>query len=127
MAYQPDQCIYGMNQDQPGMFYHPHMHHNAFSQPTVTNDMMLGYHGVYDHYEFLARAHYMDEYDDGHEVTTRPRLTREQQDLLEREFQKNPKPSSALKRTLSVHTNLTLARVAVSNEAEFMIDISDTM
>lgn len=56
----------------------------------------------------------MEEYDEGQEVTTRPRLTKEQVEVLENEFLKNCKPSSMLKRQLAAHTSLSLNRVAVS-------------
>lgn len=56
----------------------------------------------------------MDEYEDGTEPSTRPRLTKDQVDVLESQFQAQPKPNSNVKRQLAVQTNLTLPRVAVS-------------
>jgi hypothetical protein len=56
----------------------------------------------------------MDEYDDSAEPSTRPRLTKDQVDVLESQFQAQPKPNSNVKRQLAVQTNLTLPRVAVS-------------
>lgn len=117
MAYQQEQYVYAASEGQHGMYFQPPMQHIDYPHPTMTNDQMLGYPGFYDQYDFFPHGVYMDEYDDVHEMTTRPRLTKEQQDLLESEFQKNPKPSSALKRTLAAHTGLNLPRVAVSDES----------
>ena len=58
---------------------------------------------------------YYDDFDDGNEVATRPRLTKDQVDMLEAEFIKNPKPNSGHKRYLAEHTKLTMNRVAVSH------------
>jgi hypothetical protein len=48
------------------------------------------------------------------EVSTRPRLTREQVLLLEQQFQAAPKPSSSTKRKLAETTGLSMPRVGVS-------------
>ncbi len=54
-----------------------------------------------------------DEYgDDGQENLTRPRLTKEQVEVLETQFQAHPKPNSMVKRQLALQTSLTLPRVA---------------
>ena len=47
------------------------------------------------------------------EILTRPRLTKEQVEVLEAQFQAHPKPNSNVKRQLALHTKLTLPRVAV--------------
>src|SRR5438876_633428 len=49
----------------------------------------------------------------GHEISTRPRLTPEQVDLLENQFQAYHKPNTHVKRQLAERTGLTLPRVAV--------------
>ncbi|KAI5292628.1 hypothetical protein KEM52_006190, partial [Ascosphaera acerosa] len=46
------------------------------------------------------------------ESLSRPRLTKEQVDTLEAQFQAHPKPNSSVKRQLAMQTNLTLPRVA---------------
>jgi hypothetical protein len=56
----------------------------------------------------------LDDYEEGAETSTRPRLTRDQVDVLESQFQAQPKPNSNVKRQLAVQTKLTLPRVAVS-------------
>ena len=56
----------------------------------------------------------MDEFEDSVEPSTRPRLTKDQVDVLESQFQAQPKPNSNVKRQLAVQTSLTLPRVAVS-------------
>jgi Homeodomain len=50
------------------------------------------------------------------EVSTRPRLTREQVFLLEQQFQAAPKPSTSTKRKLAETTGLSMPRVGVSTE-----------
>jgi Homeodomain len=47
------------------------------------------------------------------EILTRPRLTKEQVEVLEAQFQAHPKPNSNVKRQLALQTKLTLPRVAV--------------
>ena len=56
----------------------------------------------------------MDEFEEGGETSTRPRLTKDQVDVLESQFQAQPKPNSNVKRHLAGQTKLTLPRVAVS-------------
>ena len=58
-----------------------------------------------------------EEFEEGGEILTRPRLTREQVDVLESQFQAQPKPNSNVKRQLAAQTKLTLPRVAVSSSS----------
>ena len=55
-----------------------------------------------------------EDFDTTSEILTRPRLTKEQVEVLEAQFQAHPKPNSNIKRQLAVQTSLTLPRVAVS-------------
>lgn len=55
-----------------------------------------------------------EDFDEGTENLTRPRLTKDQVDVLEAQFQAHPKPNSVVKRHLALQTKLTLPRVAVS-------------
>ncbi|KAJ5777339.1 hypothetical protein N7520_000585 [Penicillium odoratum] len=52
------------------------------------------------------------DYDEYTENLSRPRLTKEQVETLENQFQAHPKPSSNVKRQLAAQTNLSLPRVA---------------
>ncbi|KAJ5802621.1 uncharacterized protein N7503_005071 [Penicillium pulvis] len=52
------------------------------------------------------------DYDEYTENLSRPRLTKEQVETLENQFQAHPKPSSNTKRQLAAQTNLSLPRVA---------------
>ncbi|KAJ5366448.1 hypothetical protein N7541_000389 [Penicillium brevicompactum] len=52
------------------------------------------------------------DYDEYTENLSRPRLTKEQVETLEAQFQAHPKPSSNVKRQLAAQTNLSLPRVA---------------
>ncbi|KAI1913666.1 hypothetical protein LOZ58_003678 [Ophidiomyces ophidiicola] len=53
-----------------------------------------------------------EDYEEYVENLSRPRLTKEQVETLEAQFQAHPKPTSNVKRQLAVQTNLTLPRVA---------------
>ena len=44
---------------------------------------------------------------------SKPRLAKDEVDLLEREFAKNPKPSSSTKRDLATKMNVEVARINV--------------
>ena len=69
-------------------------------------------YGPADYADFGYHGYMGDEYDDG-EMSTRPRLTREQVDVLEGQFQAHPKPNSMVKKQLAKQTRLSLPRVAV--------------
>lgn len=59
-----------------------------------------------------------EEYEGYTETLTRPRLTKEQVETLEAQFQIQPKPSSYVKRQLAMQTNLSLERVAVGRSSQ---------
>ncbi|EEP78557.1 predicted protein [Uncinocarpus reesii 1704] len=61
---------------------------------------------------FYAHSGPFEDYDEYVENLSRPRLTKEQVETLEAQFQAQPKPTSNIKRQLAVQTNLTLPRVA---------------
>ena len=97
--------------DQPIAFdpamAHPSMIHPIeggyiYPQQPPPFDMMDFYHQPIMDYEEYA------------ENLSRPRLTKEQVETLEAQFQAHPKPSSNVKRQLAAQTNLSLPRVAVS-------------
>lgn len=67
-----------------------------------------------DYTDFMYSGMVQDEFGDMEEIATRPRLTKEQVDVLESQFQANHKPNSQVKRQLAIQTKLTLPRVAVS-------------
>jgi hypothetical protein len=83
------------------------------SQPQHLDGYFLG-HSHSDFADFAHHASMMDDYEDGVEPSTRPRLTKDQVDVLESQFQAQPKPNSNVKRQLALQTNLSLPRVAVS-------------
>jgi hypothetical protein len=97
-----------------------HVGHQApihYPQPTSQPQHLDRYFLAHSHSDFADFTHHasmMDEYDDSAEPSTRPRLTKDQVDVLESQFQAQPKPNSNVKRQLAVQTNLTLPRVAVS-------------
>jgi len=101
---QYDSMLYPSRLQYSGFHSHvaqPELCYNAYTPfPNYSEDTYGGiYHG---------------EFEDCNEVSTRPRLTKDQVDTLEHEFQKNSKPNSMLKRNLAQTTNLHPQRVAVS-------------
>jgi hypothetical protein len=67
---------------------------------------------------------FYEEYEDVGEPSTRPRLTKEQVEVLESQFQQNHKPSSVVKRQLALQTMLSLPRVAVRVSVSYLIDLT---
>lgn len=95
--------------DQP-MAFDPTMAHPSMVHP------MDGY--LYPHpppFEMMDFYHQpIMDYEEYAENLSRPRLTKDQVETLEAQFQAHPKPSSSVKRQLAAQTNLSLPRVAVS-------------
>ncbi|KAH8697299.1 hypothetical protein BGW36DRAFT_359101 [Talaromyces proteolyticus] len=62
--------------------------------------------------DYYTHVPIMEDYEEYAENLSRPRLTKEQVDTLEAQFQAHPKPNSNVKRQLAMQTNLSLPRVA---------------
>ncbi|EER42886.1 homeobox transcription factor [Histoplasma capsulatum var. duboisii H88] len=62
--------------------------------------------------EYYHQAAALEDFEEYTENLSRPRLTKDQVDTLEAQFQAHPKPNSNVKRQLAAQTNLTLPRVA---------------
>lgn len=104
--------FYQSQMQQPHV-YAPYVQHQ---QSQHLDDYALAY-GAAEYAEFggYGQGAYYEDFDDvGGEVSTRPRLTKEQVEILESQFQANHKPSSTVKRQLAMQTMLSLPRVAVS-------------
>ncbi|GFF84508.1 LIM/homeobox protein Lhx3 [Aspergillus udagawae] len=87
--------------------YDPTMAHHAMVHP------MDGYLYPHPPYEMVDYYHQpIMDYEEYAENLSRPRLTKEQVETLEAQFQAHPKPSSNVKRQLAAQTNLSLPRVA---------------
>jgi hypothetical protein len=87
----------------------------AMAHPALASSMD-GYlipRSPYDMPEYYSHMPIMEDYEEYAENLSRPRLTKEQVDTLEAQFQAHPKPNSNIKRQLAVQTNLSLPRVAV--------------
>ncbi|KAK2754257.1 hypothetical protein FQN54_007136 [Arachnomyces sp. PD_36] len=89
-----------------GHMRHPHMGHPM--------DGYLVAHPPLEMTDFYQHPHHpsFEEYEEYAENLSRPRLTKDQVDTLESQFQAHPKPNSDTKRQLALQTNLTLPRVA---------------
>ncbi|PGH14158.1 hypothetical protein AJ80_06027 [Polytolypa hystricis UAMH7299] len=75
-------------------------------------DTYLVPHSSIEFSDFYPPPGSYEDYEEYAENLTRPRLTKEQVDTLEAQFQAHPKPNSNVKRQLAAQTNLTLPRVA---------------
>jgi len=89
------------------------------------------YHHQHPHYHHEHLSHYSDAHQNyamaqstsmiampnvvkGNE--TKPRLGKDEVDILEREFKKNPKPTTQTKRQFAEEMGVDLARINVSEE-----------
>ncbi|OAP56150.1 hypothetical protein AYL99_09329 [Fonsecaea erecta] len=90
----------------PQVQYQAYMNHAQ--QPV--DDFYMPYNGA-EYADFADAGMMQDEFGETQEISTRPRLTKEQAEILEAHFQANHKPSSQLKRELAIQTNLKLTRV----------------
>ncbi|KAL4924367.1 uncharacterized protein BDV17DRAFT_212290 [Aspergillus undulatus] len=98
----------GVPIEQQHFAYDPTMAH-----PSMMHHPMDGY--LYAHPPFDMVDYYHQpimDYEEYAENLSRPRLTKEQVETLEAQFQAHPKPSSNVKRQLAAQTNLSLPRVA---------------
>ncbi|KAI5304789.1 hypothetical protein KEM56_005927 [Ascosphaera pollenicola] len=92
-----------------GMPIHPHPHpHPDYHHHVPGMEPFYGHHVPVE----LANSFYQAVTLEDTESLSRPRLTKEQVDTLEAQFQAHPKPNSSVKRQLAMQTNLTLPRVA---------------
>ncbi|KAL2834089.1 hypothetical protein BJY01DRAFT_224550 [Aspergillus pseudoustus] len=97
---------HGMHMEQP-IAYDPAMVHPTMMHP------MDGYLYPHPHFDMVDYYHQpIMDYEEYAENLSRPRLTKEQVETLEAQFQAHPKPSSNVKRQLAAQTNLSLPRVA---------------
>lgn len=100
--------------------YDGHLRHPQMGYPM---DSYLVAHPPVEMADFYPHHHpSFEEYEEYAENLSRPRLTKDQVDTLESQFQAHPKPNSDTKRQLAIQTNLTLPRVAVG---EYITMISD--
>lgn len=89
---------------------------SGLAHPSMANNMdgYLLTRPAYDLTDYYTHMPMMEDYEEYAENLSRPRLTKEQVDTLEAQFQAHPKPNSNKKRELALQTNLSLPRVAVS-------------
>ena len=106
-----------------------HLDQSGLAHPAMPNNMdgyMMG-RPPYELAEYYAQMPMLEDYEEYAENLSRPRLTKEQVDTLEAQFQAHPKPNSNKKRELAVQTNLSLPRVAVSLLFFPLLDIYNLM
>ncbi|EFR00390.1 hypothetical protein MGYG_03394 [Nannizzia gypsea CBS 118893] len=107
MNYLQTPYQYAVPIDQP-MGYGMPISHHPYDQPM--DQCYVPYHQNDIHGFYTTGA--IEEYEEYVENLSRPRLTKEQVEILESQFQAHPKPNSNTKRQLALQTSLTLPRVA---------------
>lgn len=114
MAYLDGRYSYHAAEQQP-MLYYQHQPMQFPQYPAHGHQMEHFYpnYGQAEFADFAPHGGMQDEFEENGEVSTRPRLTKEQVEVLETQFQQHPKPNSVAKRQLALQTKLTLPRVAV--------------
>ena len=100
------------SQHQTQPLYHDMSYSTYVVNPQQPLDDYYASYGP-EYGDFLYPGMVQDEFGDMEEISTRPRLTKEQVEVLESQFQANHKPNSQVKRQLAIQTKLTLPRVAV--------------
>jgi hypothetical protein len=97
----------------------------AYVQPQQHLEEQYLHYGGPEFADFgYAAGGFYEEYEEAGEPSTRPRLTKEQVEVLESQFQQNHKPSSVVKRQLAMQTMLSLPRVAVRVSVFYLIDLT---
>lgn len=112
MAYLHDP--YTTSHTQPVIYQPAQFPHFGPPQQSLYEGWHFNPYASTEYADFASHGSLQDEFEEGTESLTRPRLTREQVDVLEAQFQAHPKPNSIVKRQLATQTKLTLSRVAVS-------------
>ncbi|KAL4766197.1 homeobox domain-containing protein [Aspergillus foveolatus] len=98
----------------PGVPMEQHLAYDTtMVHPTMMHHPMDGYYYAQPPFDMVDYYHQpMMDYEEYAENLSRPRLTKEQVETLEAQFQAHPKPSSNVKRQLAQQTHLSLPRVA---------------
>ena len=118
-AYQQDDDDFSTQHPFP-LQHQPQVYYQAVPYPAYTvhpqQQQIDGYYNPYNNAEyadFISARLLHDDFADMEEISTRPRLTREQVEVLEAQFQANHKPNTQVKKQLAIQTNLGLQRVGV--------------
>src|SRR5271154_2008994 len=98
MAYPHDRYSYPNPQH---MMYYPPVEFPQYHPQGHLLEHFYSAYGPAEYPDFVTHCTMQDELEEGGEVSTRPRLTKEQVDVLEAKFQSHPKPNSIVKRELA--------------------------
>ena len=114
MDYMQQNAFAFAHQAQQPQFFYPQVQYPSFvAHPQqAVDDFYMPYSGA-EYADFIDAGMMHDEVGRSQEISTRPRLTKEQAEVLETHFQANHKPSSQIKRELAIQTGLEPNRVAV--------------
>ncbi|KIW70507.1 hypothetical protein PV04_02769 [Phialophora macrospora] len=111
MEYMQQNAFAFTPQPQPQFFYQHLQYPTYVAHPQQTVDEFYMPYAGAEYADFMDAGMMHDDIGESQEISTRPRLTKEQAEVLEAHFQANHKPSSQLKRELAIQTGLTLNRV----------------
>lgn len=100
--YQP---AYGLPMSMPPTYHAVTYDDQQFYQPEVYSDMM-------QHSPMTNTAIHSEDFPDRNDA--KPRLAKQEVELLERHFQENHKPPSSLKRQLAENMGVQVCRINVS-------------
>jgi hypothetical protein len=100
-------------QHQPQFFYQQVQYPSYIAHPQQSVEEFYMPYTAAEYAEFVDPGMMPEEGGRSQEISTRPRLTKDQAEVLEAHFQANHKPSSQVKRDLAIQTGLEPNRVAV--------------
>lgn len=124
MAFYPD-GTFAMGHPAHHSMYFPRAQYPAYMHQQPHPEMMYQNYPFQDFPDFLQPGMMHEDFDDPSEVSTRPRLTKDQVEVLEAQFLSHPKPNSMVKKQLAMQTKLTLPRVAVSHQCSSSVSYTD--
>lgn len=111
------QPFYGQTQTQPQSQQH-HLHHHHHEQPQGQQPYPYWNHhlvALYQQQQHQRAAMMLGQggMHGSKQTEPKPRLAKDEVDLLEREFAKNPKPNSSTKRELAEQMGVEVPRINV--------------
>lgn len=95
---------------EPTSYQHQHQH------PHYHHEQMPHYNDAHQTYAMAQSTPMITMPNTAKQNETKPRLGKDEVDILEREFKKNPKPTTQTKRQFAEDMGVDLARINVSSD-----------
>ncbi len=89
----------------------------SYQQPHYHHEPMPHYNDAHQTYAMAQSAPMITIPNVAKQNETKPRLGKDEVDILEREFKKNPKPTTQTKRQFAEDMGVDLARINVSSDS----------